>query len=322
VTKATILRETLQPDQVEFLFEARAASALLEACIELGVLDRLGVGPVDALTLATDCGIREETAPALLSALVSLGLVLPLEHGTYSLTGDLEWVLELLQRWDRFAHGLRHRPQSPAASPLGADAAFQRTVRPLASLWVPAIGRAGELLAGTGRRVLDLGAGAAPWSLPLVAADPQVEVTAVDLPEVLPVTHQAVTAAGSEVRFRLVGEDVFTVRLEDGAFDLVILGNLCHLFDESANRRLLDRVARWLAPGGTVAVIDFLPNERRDGPRDVVLYAIELVKRVPSGQLYPFSSYAGWLRDAGCEHVERLELSPWPPLTLVRARRA
>ena len=236
--------------------------------------------------------------------------------------GISEWFLELLRRWDDFADGLRHRPEPPAGAPPGADAAFQRTVGPLATFWGPAVGEAQKHLAGAGRRVLDLGAGAVPWSLALATANPDVVVTAVELPGVLPVTRQAVAAAGCEDRYRFIGEDVFTATLEEGAFDLVILGNLCHLFDESANRRLLERVTRWLGHRGMVAVIDFLPNERRDGPRDVVLYGVELVRRVPSGQVYPFSSYAGWLREAGCEQVERVALSTYPPLTLVQARRA
>lgn len=322
MTVATTPGSLLQPEQLGFLYEARAASALLEASLELGVIDRLGRGPVDAVTLARECGIREETAPALLSALASLGLAERLQHATYlGVSGGLTGFLQLLARWDRFADGLRHRPEVSADAPPGADEAFCRTVGPLAEFCAPAIGKAVEHLTGTGPRVLDLGAGAAPWSLALAGADPEVVVTVVDLPAVLPITRQAVSAAGCEAQFRLVDEDVFTVVLEEGAFDLVILGNLCHLLDESANRRLLGRAARWLAPGGTLAVIDFLSNERRDGPRSVALYAVELVRRAPSGQVYPFSSYAGWLREAGCERVERVELSAYPPVSLVRARR-
>jgi ubiquinone/menaquinone biosynthesis C-methylase UbiE len=320
MTQAPAAAPVLQPEQLTFLFEAHAASAVLAACLDLGVFDRLDKGPVDPATLARDCGIREETAPALLSALSSLGLVETDQRGGFvGVTADLKWFLELLRRYDSFAEGLRHRPESSADAP-GSDDAFGRTVGPLASVCSPAIGKATERLAGTGPRVLDLGAGAAPWSLALAAEDPDIVVTAVDLPTVLPVTRQAVAAAGLGGQFRLVEEDVFRVALDDDAYDLVILGNVCHLFDESTNRRLLARVARWVAPGGTVAIIEFVPNERRDAPRLVALYGAELVRRVPTGQLYPFSSYASWLREAGFERIDRTELTPAPPVTLVRGR--
>lgn len=321
MTTVASVPTALGPEQLNFLWQARAASAVLAACLELGVLERLEQGPVDAAGLARACGIREETAPALLGALASLGLAAPDQRGAFvGVTDDLKWFLEMLHRWDSFAEGLRQRPEVPTGAPLGADEAFRQTVGPLAAICRPAIGKAIRFLARTGHRVLDLGAGAAPWSLALASADPEVTVTAIDLPPVLPVTRAAVAASGHEPRFRFLESDVYTVALEDNAFDLVILGNLCHLFDEPNNRRLLGRVARWLVPGGTVAVIDFLPNERRDGPRLVALYAVELVRRAPGGQLYPFSSYASWLRETGFESIERLELSDCPPVTLVRAR--
>lgn len=170
----------LQPEQLSFLFEARAASAVLAACIDLGVLDRLDKGPVDPAALARDCGIREETAPALLSALASLGLADTDNRGGFvGVTADLKWFLELLRRYDSFADGLRHRPEVSADAPPGADVAFGRTVGPLASV-CRAIGTATELLTAAGPRVLDLGAGAAPWSMALAVADPGVRVTAVD----------------------------------------------------------------------------------------------------------------------------------------------
>jgi SAM-dependent methyltransferase len=323
VTTTTGSPAMIQPEQLLFLWQAWSATAVVGASLELGILDRLDRGPVDAAGLARDCGIREETAPALLSALTSLGLAEPDHHGAFvAAAGDLGWFVELLKRWDSFTDGLRHRPAPPPGAPLGSDDAFCRTVGPLATWCAPAVRKVTEQLAtGAGSRVLDLGAGAAPWSLALAAADPTVTVTAVELPAVVPVTRQAIAAAGREAQFELLEHDMFALTLDDRAYDFVILGNVCHLFDDAANRRLLGRVAGWLAPGGTVAVIDFLPNERRDGPQELALYGVELAQRMPSAQLYPFSSYVGWLRETGFEKVERIELTACPPVTMVRARR-
>jgi SAM-dependent methyltransferase len=310
------------PEQLAFLYEARAASAVLEASMELGIFDRLARGSVDVVTLAKECGIADHAARAMLAALAGLGFAEPDGRGGYiGVAGDVIEFMELLRRWENLAEGLRHRPKVSPSAPQGAEDAFPRTVRPLAAVCASAVEAAAEHLVGSGRRVLDLGAGAAPWSLRLAAADPDCVVTAVDLPAVLPTTRQAVTAAGCGGRFRLVEGDFFIIDLEEGAFDLVIVGQLCHLFDESANRRVLTRAARWLAPGGTVAVIDFLSNERGDGPRSMALYAVDLARRTPAGQVYPFSSYVGWLRETGYEKVERVELSSYPPVTLIRARR-
>ena len=44
MTNAAALQSTPEPEQLEFLFVARAASTLLEAILELGVLERLERG--------------------------------------------------------------------------------------------------------------------------------------------------------------------------------------------------------------------------------------------------------------------------------------
>jgi hypothetical protein len=54
----------------------------------------------------------------------------------------------------------------------------------------------------------------------------------------------------------------------------------------------------------------------------VVLYALGLLLRTTAGQVYPFSTYATWLRDAGFERIERFDLVPSPPLSLITARRS
>lgn len=303
-----------------FLYEAAAVTAVLEASAALGVLDRLGRGPVDAHTLAGDCGIGEDAARALLTALAAVGLADVDDHGSAQMSSDAFEFLDLLRRWDGLAEGLRHRPEPRPGVPLGAEDRFPLTVRPLAALCASAVSSFAEHVAGA-RHVLDLGAGAAPWSLALAGADPECVVTALDLPAVLPTTREVVAGTAWAQRYRFVAGDAFTVDLDDGAFDLAIVANFCHLFDESSNRALLARVARWLAPGGTVAVVDFLPNERRDGPRSMALYSVELVRRTSGGQVYPFSAYAGWLREAGFEHVERIVVTRYPPISLIRARR-
>ncbi len=320
MTVVPVRSAQVQAEQLTFLYEARAAVSILEASVELGILRRLEAGS-DAATLARDCGIDERAALALLPVLVNLGLAESDGRGVYrSARSELGGFLELLRSWDGLADALRQGPGVERAAQRPADV-YPRIVASLATLFAPAATAAVEHLRGTGRRVLDLGAGAAPWTLALVAQDPSCLVTAVDLEPVVEVTRRAASIAGCEHRFRFVGGDLFEVEVEAAGYDLVVMANLCHLFDEPANRSLLRRVASWLAPGGTVAVIDLLPNERRDDPRAVILYALGLMHRTTSGQVYPFSTYVGWLREAGFEGVERIELSSYPPVTLVRARK-
>lgn len=112
-----------------------------------------------------------------------------------------------------------------------------------------------------------------------------------------------------------------TSHFPPSAYDLAVAANLCHLFDETANRRLLRRLFDAVRPNGTVAIADALPNERLHGPRWVFLYGLGLLWRTERGQVYPFSTYVGWLRDTGYQSIERLDLAPTPPITLITGRR-
>lgn len=285
-----------------FLFEARGACAVLEAGRDLGVLDRLRTGRVTASGLAEQCRITPRAAETLLTALHKLGLAEPTEAGGYG-PGRLriEELSAVLATWDSLADGLRD-------SGRGNWPDYATTVRGLAVMNSSAAARAAHWLADTGPRVLELGAGAAAWSLALVAADPRREVTALDLEPVLATAREAVAAAGQCERYQFLGADLFEVDLPEGGFDLVIAGHMCHLFDDADNRRLLARAASWLRPRGTVVLIDLLPSDVLPRERMTAVYEVGLVRRRPAGRVHAWHDYLEWLDAAGFQRAERLEV--------------
>jgi SAM-dependent methyltransferase len=316
-------QQIVAAERLTFLQEAVAASAALAAADRLGVLTRLTAGPIDPSTLARECSIGERGSRLLVAALAGLGLVNRTADGRYRATSlDPERLASLRAPWDGLAEAIRNdRPAVAVDDPTGAEKLYPKAVSFLAELFAPAAARAAERLAGSGPRVLDVGAGAAPWSLAIAARDHACRVTAVDLPGVIPATRRAVAAAGLDGRFEMRAGDVFAIDLGRNEYDLAIAGNLCHLFDEASNRRLVDRLYETLRPDARLAIIDAVPDERLEGPRAVVLYALGLVLRTRAGRVYPFSTYVGWLREAGFEAIERFDLSAAPPLTLITARR-
>jgi SAM-dependent methyltransferase len=309
------------PEHLDFLQEAIAASAALAAADSLGVLARLATGPADPVTLAHDCTISERAARLLMAALTSLGLIEEASGGSYRSIASDQVVGGMLRHWGHLAEAIREdRPTMAGDTP---DGAGDLLVSHLGALFASAAEHVADHLVAQGLRdrVLDLGAGAAPWSLALAARNPGIRVTAVDLPAVLAVTREVVATSGYDLQFDYLSGDLFTVDLGHSAYDLAIAGNLCHLFDEATNRRLLGRLFDALRPGGTLAILDALPNERLDGPRSVILYALGLLLRTSRGQVYPFSTYVGWLRDIGYEAIELIDLSQTPPISLITAQR-
>ncbi len=171
-------------------------------------------------------------------------------------------------------------------------------------------------------RVLDIGAGLAPWSLAIAAASRDVHVLAVDLPGQIAALTEVVVAAEASAQFETMAADVFTGDLRTAAgYDLVIVANVCHLFPAFRTRSLLIRAADVLAPGGVLAVIDQVLDDPPDWCQWAVLYAVGLPHVMPGGYLHTLDEYSTWMADAGLAADMAVPLSAPPGLSLVRARR-
>jgi len=313
----------LSSEQFSYLTEAAMAGEAVDAALQLGILKHLEEGPTSLDALADQCNIERRQARVLLGALVGLGLAQLDGEGKYvAAVNDFTRIGPTLMSSGRLTESLRTRAPRVAADTTGGAQTLYPTLLPyLAAAFRPAAEHAAGLLGGDGLKVLDLGAGAAPWTVAIATRHSGVDVTAVDLPDVIPVTRAAVSQAGVDDRFEMVAGDFFQIDLGEEVFDLVIAGGICHLFDEESNRLLFKRAHRALAPAGRLAVIDVLPNERCDGPLPVLLYALGLISRTRGGSVYPFSTYVEWLRATGFSGVERFDLSERPPLSLITARR-
>jgi len=304
-----------------YLGEAVAAAAVVQTAGRLGVLARLDGAPATTAELTDACEIGERGARLLLGALAGLGLAEALEGGAWrAALPDLAGLAGTAGMWAHLAEALREdRPLLRGDTPEGAAALYPGAVSHLGAMLSAVAERAAKLLPPAGR-VLDAGAGAAPWSLAVAARDPACLVTAVDLPAVVPATRRAVRDAGRERQFRFLAGDLYDVDLGRGVYDLAIAGNLCHLFNGDANRRLLGRLYDALAPGGRLAVMDVIPDGQ-PRPRRVALYELGLFLRTASGRVHPLAAYLDWLHDAGFEPPEQHHLVDQAQAVLLVARR-
>ena len=302
-----------------FLTEALSAAAAIAAGDQLRVFEALATGPLTAAELATRCGLSEGAAQRLLSALASIG-ALGRENGGYGLTVEPGLLRSQSDLWERLPEVVRGGSSTGFDETAVAAAAYPAIVGFLGALDAPAARRAAVLLAAglpTSARVLDLGAGAAAWSLALVAEKPSCQVTAFDLPPVLEATRRAVDAAGRTDRYRFLAGDAFLDEL-GGPYDLALVANVIHLFGGARAVELLTRVAAELSPAGRLAVIDVIPDGRAPSRR-AALHDLSLLLRTSDGALHSLNSYAKWLRRAGLEPITRHRLDAGWEVTLVLA---
>jgi SAM-dependent methyltransferase len=170
-----------------------------------------------------------------------------------------------------------------------------------------------------GARVLDVGAGAAPWSLALLAARDDARLVTLDLPGVSEHARAAARRADLDDRVETLAGDYHSAPLPQGV-DAVLLANVLHLESPGDARALVARTAATLKPGGLVVIIDMM-DARDDAARALrAAYALHLALRVPGGYPHAETDLRGWLKDAGCTVVERIDAEPQPGGALIATR--
>jgi SAM-dependent methyltransferase len=194
-------------------------------------------------------------------------------------------------------------PMARMDDPRESERQYQAQAMALAWMMAPAAAAAAALLDIGGRRrglaVLDVGAGAAGWSLAVARRDPATRVTALDWPAVLAIAQKAAAEAGLQERFATIAGDYHKVALPEAAFDLAIVANVTHLETAAGNRDLFERLRRSLRPGGEIAVIDVFPVQPAGAALPAALYALGLALRTTSGRVHSAADLEGWLTAAG-----------------------
>jgi hypothetical protein len=167
-------RPPTTPAQAAALQEACGAAAAIHSALELGVVARVTEAPADPAAVAADCGLTRQGAEALLSALAGLDLLELGADGRFQpASSGLAELAELLRPWVSLQPALRgERRPADAATIAGAQSLFPGLVSQLGALFRPSAEHVAGLLVQPGLRVLDVGAGSAPWSLALAARDP------------------------------------------------------------------------------------------------------------------------------------------------------
>lgn len=164
-------------------------------------------------------------------------------------------------------------------------------------------------------KVLDLAAGSGVWGIAQAQASPRVRVTAVDWPEVIPVTKKTAERFGLSERFSFVEGDLHDANFGSG-YKLATLGHILHSEGEELSRKLLKKTFAALASGGTIAVQEFLVNQERTGPLNGLFFAVNMLVNTQTGNTWSVEEIGEWLREAGFRDVRTIA-SPGPsPLIL------
>jgi Cft2 family RNA processing exonuclease len=97
---------------------------------------------------------------------------------------------------------------------------------------------------------------------------------------------------------------------------VAVLGHILHSEGEHRGRQLVRKICEALAPGGTLAIQEFMPNDDRTGPALPLLFAVNMLVNTDQGDTYTFAEMSTWLKEVGYINVRLLEVPGPSPLVL------
>jgi cyclopropane fatty-acyl-phospholipid synthase-like methyltransferase len=163
--------------------------------------------------------------------------------------------------------------------------------------------------------VLDIGAGSGVWGVALVQQSPKVRVRSVDWPRVLDITEKVARKFGVTDRLTKAPGDLLEADFGTG-HQIATIGHILHSEGVERSRRLLKRTFDALAPGGTIAIMEFVPNDDRTGPAMPLIFSVNMLVNTDEGDTFTFPEISAWLREAGFINARLLEVPAVSPLIL------
>jgi SAM-dependent methyltransferase len=289
---------------------------LVAAALESGMLQALATAPSGCDDLAARLGLEPRATYIVAEALVDGGF-LARAGDLWHLTDAARRLLvdqadpaytapvvlhgrDLAARWLNLPEILRGRRPEPRRA--SAPGNFTATMAVGARGTAPVVVERCLAHFPAAQRILDVGGG--PGVHARAFLDQGLAVTIFDLPSVIESVRPQWAAAN---HVTLAAGD-FTTGLPEGPFDLVLLGNVCHIYGPAENRRLFKRVAEALAPGGGVAIIDFV----RGRSPAAALFGVNMLAGGGTGDTWTEAEYRAWLAEAsfGEMQVEDVGASP------------
>lgn len=296
--------------------------------VQADVFEALAAGPLTAAEVSRRCRTHPEATEALLNALVGAGY-LRSDGETYDLAPIArKWLLASspqslrdkllmqLREWDFVAH---YDEFLATGEPLNVHEAlspqdweiYQRGMRSLAGVSADEVARRTPVPRGA-RDMLDVGGSHGYYSVALCRRHPTLRAVILDLPQAVSHAKEILASEGMGERVSHRAGDVLTEDLGHEAWDVVLIAQLVHHFDEDTNRELARRVARALRPGGAFVVQEMIrPASPGQAGQVGALLDLYFAATSASGT-WALEEIASWQRDAGLRVRKPLWLRSLP----------
>jgi 3-hydroxy-5-methyl-1-naphthoate 3-O-methyltransferase len=309
----------------------------LAAAIDLDLFTHIERGNHSVAKIAAACGASEEGIRRLLDAMTGMGYLQKSKGETYRLRkkaedflvrekpfymGDLAAIGKfMMMSWTTLPDAVRQgKSVMPPRSTDDAAQFFSHLVPAIFTLsYIGAKAVVAEIAPAARRRIkriLDVAAGAAAWSIPFASAIKDASVTVIDYPGVIPVTKRFTARWNVAAKYEYREGDLQEVEFGNDQFDLVILGHIIHGEGAEQGKELIRRSYRALREQGMLLIGEFVPNDERSGPEMPLLFSLNMLLNTPAGDVFTMREYREWLREAGFKKVNRINAPAVSPIIL------
>lgn len=285
---------------------------LVGAAANIGLFDAIKKGPHTLRELSDKLGTDYRALWTVTEALAALGYVIYSDNKELKLSEEAENIFynpahsdytgfsfmhgyNLITAWNQLPEVIKTGRPASRKDKAGHSKSFITAMSHHAQKSASAVSEFCLKNLPAHPRVLDVGGG--PLTYAVAFAKKGAVVTVLDLPEVI---EMMLPELDSALPVKMVKGD-FTRGLPEGPFDLVYLGNICHIYGETENRKLFADAAKETMKGGRIVISDMI---RGTGARAAV-FAVNMLVNTVSGGTWTFEQYKEWLEGAG------FLVSPW-----------
>jgi SAM-dependent methyltransferase len=329
------------PERIFETLNAHQETAALRGAIDLNLFTAIDEGAATAADVAAKLNVPLRGVRILCDYLVIIGF-LTKQGDRYSLTPDSAMFLS--RRSPAYLGGMVTFLNSPLfldyfrdlaevvrkGGPLTGDAGtvapdhpiwveFARSMAPLMTMPAEIIAGLAGADSGASAKVLDIAAGHGLFGITIARRNPNAQIFALDWPNVLAVATENARNAGVGDRHQTIPGSAFDADFGTD-YDLVLLTNFLHHFDEPTCVALLRKVHAALKPGGMALTLEFIPNEDRVSPPAAASFSLMMLGSTAAGDAYTFSQLERMFRSAGFSASE-LHRLPMPDQGVVLSRK-
>jgi ubiquinone/menaquinone biosynthesis C-methylase UbiE len=326
----------VSPQQItDLLWSARSAMALISG-IDLEVFTHISNGKRTASQIAQAAAADTRGMQYLLDALVGLGYLnksgdqfgLEPVSAAFLVKGKepymgvfAEETKMNLHAWNRLTEVVKSgKPIETVNTDEGGREFFPKLVSAIFPLSFAGANAVAASLSNEQRNsiknILDVAAGSGAWSLAFARAIPDSKVTAVDYPEVTPITRDFAKRFEMADRYNYIEGNLRDVDFGKKKYDMVILGHIIHTEGEEWGQKLIQRSFDALKDGGMLLIAEMVPNDERTGPVMPLVFGLNMLINTENGGVYTMREYNAWLKDAGFKKVWTVDIPAPSPAIL------